>query len=193
LGHARFLFFYTRTYLGFDIIRRIIEDYFHYNIKYVVNITDVDDKIIKKANLLLLKKIINSIKNEDNNIQNIKSRIEEDSKIAEKALTNEEINEFINKLNKINHTSSNESPNYFEVSTYWEDLFWKDMKSLNVKFPDTITRVTEYVEEIIEFIKTLLSKGYAYVSNNSVYFDTKKFNESKNHVYGKLGILNFIL
>ena len=42
MGHAR-------NYLTFDIIRRVISDYFGYNIFYVMNITDIDDKIIKRA------------------------------------------------------------------------------------------------------------------------------------------------
>jgi cysteinyl-tRNA synthetase len=42
MGHAR-------TYLSFDILRRVLQDYFGYNIFYVMNITDVDDKIIKRA------------------------------------------------------------------------------------------------------------------------------------------------
>jgi cysteinyl-tRNA synthetase len=39
LGHAR-------TYLGFDILRRIMSQYFKYDVLLVMNITDVDDKII---------------------------------------------------------------------------------------------------------------------------------------------------
>lgn len=42
LGHAR-------NYLTFDIIRRILEDYLGYHVTYVMNITDIDDKIIIKA------------------------------------------------------------------------------------------------------------------------------------------------
>ena len=42
MGHAR-------AYLTFDILRRIMEDYFGYNVIYHVNITDIDDKIIKRA------------------------------------------------------------------------------------------------------------------------------------------------
>lgn len=41
-GHAR-------TYLATDIIRRILEDYFHKNVCLIMNITDIDDKIIKKG------------------------------------------------------------------------------------------------------------------------------------------------
>lgn len=35
--------------MSFDIIRRILSDYFGYDILYVMNITDIDDKIIKRA------------------------------------------------------------------------------------------------------------------------------------------------
>ena len=42
MGHAR-------TYLSFDILRRVMTNYFGYDIFYVMNITDVDDKIIKRA------------------------------------------------------------------------------------------------------------------------------------------------
>ena len=43
MGHAR-------TYMSFDIMRRIMTDFFGYNVKLVMNITDIDDKIINKAN-----------------------------------------------------------------------------------------------------------------------------------------------
>lgn len=42
MGHAR-------NYVTFDIIRRVLEDYFGYDIQYVMNVTDVDDKIIFRA------------------------------------------------------------------------------------------------------------------------------------------------
>ena len=42
MGHAR-------TYVSFDIIRRIMTNYFGLNVKQVMNITDIDDKIIRKS------------------------------------------------------------------------------------------------------------------------------------------------
>lgn len=42
IGHAR-------NYVTFDIIRRVLEDYFGFNVTYVMNVTDVDDKIILRA------------------------------------------------------------------------------------------------------------------------------------------------
>jgi len=43
MGHAR-------NYVSFDIIRRIMTDYFGYDVRQVMNITDIDDKIIRKSN-----------------------------------------------------------------------------------------------------------------------------------------------
>ena len=34
-----------------DILRRVLEDYFGYSISFVMNVTDVDDKIIRRARL----------------------------------------------------------------------------------------------------------------------------------------------
>lgn len=42
MGHAR-------SYITFDILRRVLSDYFGYDVLYVLNITDIDDKIIKRA------------------------------------------------------------------------------------------------------------------------------------------------
>ena len=42
MGHAR-------NYMGFDIVRRVLEDYFGYSCLFVMNVTDVDDKIILRA------------------------------------------------------------------------------------------------------------------------------------------------
>lgn len=42
MGHAR-------TYLTVDIIRRVLQDYFRYDVLFVQNITDIDDKIILRA------------------------------------------------------------------------------------------------------------------------------------------------
>jgi cysteinyl-tRNA synthetase len=42
MGHAR-------NYVTFDILRRVLEDYFGYSITLVMNVTDVDDKIILRA------------------------------------------------------------------------------------------------------------------------------------------------
>ena len=52
--------------------------------------------------------------------------------------------------------------------------------------PNVLTRVSEYVPEIIEFIQNIINNGFAYESNGSVYFDTIKFSNCDNHYYAKL-------
>ncbi|KAJ1066170.1 hypothetical protein K5549_018361, partial [Capra hircus] len=42
MGHAR-------SYISFDILRRVLRDYFKFDVFYCMNITDIDDKIIKRA------------------------------------------------------------------------------------------------------------------------------------------------
>lgn len=96
-----------------------MRDYFGYNVIMQVNITDIDDKIIKRAN--------------------------------------------------------EQQVNFEDFSRNNEREFWKDMKALNVETPDILTRVSEFVPEIVEFIKQIIDNGYGYESNGSVYFDVSKF------------------
>lgn len=114
----------ARPLCVFDVLRRYME-YRGYNVKFVQNFTDVDDKIINRAN--------------------------------EEGLTFEEVSEkYINE-------------------------FWTDAHGLNFKDATVHPKATENIDEIIDIIKTLEEKGYAYAVNGDVYFRTLKFNE-----YGKL-------
>jgi cysteinyl-tRNA synthetase len=41
--------------------------------------------------------------------------------------------------------------------------------------PDVITRITEFVPEVIEYIKKIMENGFAYESKGSVYFNVPAF------------------
>lgn len=58
------------------------------------------------------------------------------------------------------------------------------MQLLNVKPADVLTRVSEYVPEIVAFVEKIIQNGYAYESQGSVYFDVGAFK--KQHNYAKL-------
>ena len=75
---------------------------------------------------------------------------------------------------------------YLELSRKYEAEFLADMAALGVLPPDALTRVSEYVPEIVAFIQRIIGRGFAYSSNGSVYFDTAAYTASKRHTYGKL-------
>ena len=105
-------------------------DYFGYDVKLCMNITDIDDKIIMRAN--------------------------------------------------------EQKKNFADISRKMETEFFKDCEALNIRLPAVITRVTEYVPEIVTFIQKIIDNGYAYESNGSVYFNVVKYGNAENHSYAKL-------
>ena len=114
----------ARPLCVFDVLRRYLE-YRGYNVKFVQNFTDVDDKIIKRAN--------------------------------------------------------EENSTFEEISEKYIKEFWTDVHGLNFKDATVHPKATENIDEIIEIIKTLEEKGYAYAIDGDVYYRTLKFKD-----YGKL-------
>jgi cysteinyl-tRNA synthetase len=72
------------------------------------------------------------------------------------------------------------------LAAYWEKQFFKDMARLRVREPDTVTRVTEYIPEVVQFIEQIVRNEYAYIVDGSVYFDTNAFDGHDGHFYAKL-------
>lgn len=61
------------------------------------------------------------------------------------------------------------------ISKQWTEQFFKDTASLNV-LPVTIPcKATDHIEEQIKLIKSLEAKGYTYITEDGVYYDTSKF------------------
>ena len=58
------------------------------------------------------------------------------------------------------NSRKNAIPIFFFTGFKPEQSFFEDMDSLHVQRPDVITRVTDYVPEIIEYIQTLIKKNY---------------------------------
>ena len=114
----------ARPFVVFDTLRRYFK-YRGYEVKFVQNFTDVDDKIINRA--------------------------------KEEGIT---------------------AP---EVSEKYIKEYFNDAEALNVMKADVHPKVSEHIPEIIEFVKTLIDKGYAYEADGDVYYSTRKFKE-----YGKL-------
>ena len=60
------------------------------------------------------------------------------------------------------------------------------MKNLGVEEPEILTRVSEFVPEIVEYIQKIIENGFAYESNGSVYFDVTRFMKDERFKYGQL-------
>ena len=117
IGHARSLYI-------FEVIRKYLK-HRGFKVKFVRNITDIDDKIINRANEL---------------------------GVSWKDLTNK------------------------YIAKYYEDL-----KVLGIDQADKEPRATESIKDMVTYIKELIDKGYAYVTESGVYFSVRKFKD-----YGKL-------
>lgn len=114
----------ARPFVVFDTLRRYFK-YRGYDVKFVQNFTDVDDKIINRA--------------------------------REEGIS---------------------AP---EVSEKYIKEYFEDAGALNVIKADVHPKVSEHIEDIINFVQTLIDKGFAYEADGDVYFSTRKFPD-----YGKL-------
>lgn len=72
-----------------------------------------------------------------------------------------------------------------EISEKYIAEYFKDTKALNIHPATTHPRVSENIQQIIEFINTLIEKGYAYQVDGDVYYSPTKFDG-----YGKLSKQN---
>lgn len=79
------------------------------------------------------------------------------------------------------HGSEVTDPAIFRtLAAYWEKAFMDDMDRLHVEPPTTLTRVSEYLPEIIKFVEEIVQNGYAYATvDGSVYFDVGRFDGAK--------------
>ncbi|MDR0885407.1 MAG: cysteine--tRNA ligase [Clostridiales Family XIII bacterium] len=82
---------------------------------------------------------------------------------------------------KIINKAKEEGVSAGEVSEKYIDEYYKDAAAIGVKKASVHPKVTENMQDIIDFVQTLIDKGYAYEKNGDVYFKAKAFEG-----YGKL-------
>jgi len=78
---------------------------------------------------------------------------------------------------KLEKGAKREGKSAWDVAKIYEAEFLSEMNSLNILSPSNIVRATEHIKEQIELIQVLEKKGYTYVINDGVYFDTFKFKK----------------
>lgn len=86
---------------------------------------------------------------------------------------------------KMEKGAKREGKSAWEVANYYIEAFKKDIFDLNIAAPTILCRATDYIPEQIDLIKKLEDKGFTYITNDGVYFDTVKFSE-----YSKLARLD---
>ena len=70
-----------------------------------------------------------------------------------------------------------EHKSVMDIAKEYTDAFKADFASLNLAWPKLVAPATSCIDEYIKIITVLLEKGYAYISNGNVYFDTSKLKE----------------
>jgi cysteinyl-tRNA synthetase len=124
-----------RSYISADLLYRTLK-FNGFKVDYVMNITDIEDKIIKAT--------IDEF-GPNANIENLRT-----------------------------------------FTTRYLDAFLEDLKAVNID-PDNIRiiRVTDVIPQIQDFIVKLIDKGYAYKTEDGVFFSIEKY-QADFHDYGAL-------
>ena len=91
------------------------------------------------------------------------------------------IQNFTDVDDKIINRAKDEKVSAQEISKRYIENYFRDFDKLNIQRATNYPKATEHIDDIIEFIKKLIEKGIAYVSENGVYFSVSKFPD-----YGKL-------
>lgn len=72
-----------------------------------------------------------------------------------------------------------------EIAKRYTEEYYKEMDRLGVSRADVEPKATEHIDEMIDVIKNLIDKGYAYNVDGNVYFEVSRFPD-----YGKLSKRN---
>ncbi|MEW6610464.1 MAG: cysteine--tRNA ligase [Patescibacteria group bacterium] len=78
-----------------------------------------------------------------------------------------------------------EKKTVWEIAAFYTDAFKDDLKRLHIIEPNIWCKATDHIQEQIELIQKLEQKGFTYLIDDGVYFDTSKFSS-----YGKLARLD---
>ncbi len=86
---------------------------------------------------------------------------------------------------KMNKSAKETGKSPLEIAAYYTDCFMKDIAALNVEKPSVCPKATDNINEMIKVVQALLDNGYAYETDDGIYFSVEKFP-----AYGKLSGIN---
>lgn len=64
-----------------------------------------------------------------------------------------------------------------EIAKYYTELFFQDLKKLNIETPEIICKATDHIPDMIKYVQKLIDNGYAYVTSTAIYFDVSKLKD----------------
>ena len=64
-----------------------------------------------------------------------------------------------------------------EIAEYYTKLFFDDLKLLNIETPEIVCKATDHIKDMLEYVETLVEKGYAYETSTAIYFDVSKLDK----------------
>jgi len=74
----------------------------------------------------------------------------------------------------------------WEVAEFYAKTFFGDAEKLNILKATIVCKATDHIADMVELVRKLEKKGYTYVTDRGIYFDTSKLKD-----YGKLTGMNF--
>ena len=81
--------------------------------------------------------------------------------------------------------SKRENKTPWQISEFYTNYFFEQINKMNIKHPHHVLKATDCINEMIDFVKGLLEKGFAYETSKGIYFSVENFAD-----YGKLSGVN---
>jgi len=78
---------------------------------------------------------------------------------------------------KVEEAARRAKKSAWEIAEMYEEEFWQVMKALNVKKPDVVSKATDHIQDMIDFVKKIEKNGLTYKTSDGVYFDTSKLSD----------------
>ena len=78
---------------------------------------------------------------------------------------------------KMEKAARKEKKDPYEIANYYTEIFLKDMEKLNIDKPEIITKATENISQMIDYVKEIIKNGYAYETSKGIYFDISKLDK----------------
>jgi cysteinyl-tRNA synthetase len=76
---------------------------------------------------------------------------------------------------KMEKGARREGLDVWQLARKYEAAWLADMAALNIERPEVVCRATEHVPDMIALVERLMERGYAYATDDTIYFDTSRF------------------